>query len=79
MPLYDVLKIHNINMSMYAIFWKYLDDSWLISESGNGDFCLNLEDATKLCTMMNLKYKNKIHHWYVLNTFINAAEDPVNY
>ena len=72
-------------MNMYAIFWKYLDDSWLISESGNGNFCLTLEDATELCEILNLKYANRINHWCNMKVEdvlddpqSNTLDDPTN-
>ena len=53
-------------LNMYAIFWKFLDDSWPVSESGNGEYCLSFDEANNLCETLNLKYKNRIHHWCIM-------------
>lgn len=74
-------------MNMYAIFWKYLDDSWPVCESGNGNFCLTLEEAKDICAKMNFKYANRINHWYVfkpaskvenVSRVEDILEDPTN-
>jgi len=49
---------------LYGIFWKHIDGS----RHGNGDFCFSLIEARNLCMLMNMKYENKIHHWYMSKT-----------
>jgi hypothetical protein len=66
-----------MNSSKYAIFWKYLDNSWLVSERGNGQFILRHDTAVDLCRNMNLKYKGKIQHWYVKEpSLLQTPEEP---
>jgi hypothetical protein len=72
-----------MNSSKYAIFWKYTDNSWLVSERGNGQFILTHDMAVELCRNMNLKYKGKIQHWYVkepslLQTPDELVKEPYN-
>ena len=75
-------------MNIYAIYWKFLDNSWTVSESGNGEFYLTFEEAKVICNQMNIKYKNRINHWCVMKVISkvddvsrveSVLEDPINY
>jgi len=85
--LFILLIAKQMNTAVYAIYWKFLDNSWPVAESGNGEFYLTFEQASLLCNEMNMKYKNRINHWCVMKVTSKPdavveepiLEDPVNY
>lgn len=73
---FDLFLIDQMSIVKYAIFWKYLDNSWKVSPSGNGDYILTLEMAKELCEKMNKEFANTIHHWPVSEETLD--DNPVN-